>query len=476
MSRPKKVMLGVLIFLVIVVVALLILFPLLLHVDRYRPQVAAFIQQQTGKPVEIGHLALTLFPRLTIRVDDFALKNSAPFPAGYFVRTHRMDAVIDARALWHHQVVIASLDLETPVLSLLSDLQGRWNSENHPAPDPPGDKPLFTLDVISHVKISKGAVTVAKVLPSGQPAPAFLAADGVSGQLRQIHMSAVGAFVSPPAAPGQGNELVAEGTLKVDSLRVASLLLGDLQTQLRLFSQQVFFDGLTLKCYDGSAAGRLSFLLAGARPRYSANAQLSGVNLTKLLDAFPDARGKMTGTLQGAAQLEGEMIESPDPLAAVQGSGQLVVRHGRLPGLQWNQNLLQLARQAKMGPVSGDPSSFSSIAVEFAIANHRINTSKVTIVGNGVDVVGSGSLALAGEGSLDYQGVANVAAAQNALTNMLGGLAGTTLKGGKMAFPFSLAGTFKNPKFTLKSMGSGGAVGATNGSVEPGKQAPTPPR
>jgi hypothetical protein len=137
--------------------------------------------------------------------------------------------------------------------------------------------------------------------------------------------------------------------------------------------------------------------------------------------------------------------------------------------LQLNKNLLDLARLAKMGPASGDPGSFSSIAMDFTIENNRINTSKATIVGNGVDVTGFGSLALAGEGSLDYQGVAKVTASQNALTSILGSLAGTALKGGKMAFPFTLTGTFRNPKFTLKSGGASGRLG-TNGGALTGQQ------
>jgi hypothetical protein len=143
----------------------------------------------------------------------------------------------------------------------------------------------------------------------------------------------------------------------------------------------------------------------------------------------------------------------------------MTIRKGTLPSLQLNKNLLELARVAKMGPASGDPGSFSSIAMDFTIANNRINTTKATIVGNGVDVDGSGSLALAGEGSLDYQGVAKVAASQNALTSLLGSMAGATVAEGKMAFPFNLAGTFQNPKFTLKSGGAGGnPPGANTGA------------
>jgi hypothetical protein len=133
--------------------------------------------------------------------------------------------------------------------------------------------------------------------------------------------------------------------------------------------------------------------------------------------------------------------------------------------LQLNKDLLELARLAKMGPASGDPGSFSSIAIDFNIANNRINTPRATIVGNGVDVDASGSLALAGPRSLDYQGVVRVAARQNTLTDILGGLAGATLADGKMAFHFNLAGTLQNSIFTLKTGGAGSPLGALTGAL-----------
>jgi uncharacterized protein involved in outer membrane biogenesis len=257
----------------------------------------------------------------------------------------------------------------------------------------------------------------------------------------------------------------------MDSLHVMNLVVTNVKTALRLFPKQVFFDDLDFKCYGGRAAGDLSFTLAGPNPRYSTQAKLSGVNVAKLLDAFPDARGKITGTLDGTVKLDGEVSHSPDPLAGIRGSGEMTIRNGRLPSLQLNKNLLELARVAKMGPASGDPSSFSSIAMDFTVANNRINATKASIVGNGVDVDGSGSLAVAGEGSLDYQGVAKVAASENALTSIMGSIAGATLANGKMAFPFNLAGTLQNPKFTLKPGGPGSRLGAITGTLASGKGA-----
>jgi len=452
LSKRTKVFLAVLVFLIVTLVVIVVVLPRLVNVDRYRPQVAALIETQLGWRAMIGHLAFTVFPRLSIRADDFALKNPAGFPQGDFIKARRIYAVVDVAALWHHQVVIRSLDLEWPAISLLYNLRGKWNSGDPPspgevAPDPPGNKPWFILGTISNVRINKGNLSMADLLPSGEAGPAFVAADGVAAQLRRFELNAL---TEGAQAQNAQDSLVTEGTFEVNTLHVTNLVVTHVKSNLHLFPQRVLLDGLELRCYDGSAAGDLAFAFGSPNTRYRTQANLRGVNVAKLLEAFPDVRGKMTGVLGGHVALDGEVSDSPDPLAGMGGAGHLAIRAGRFPTLRLDPNLLQLFRVAKLGPASGDPYSFSSIAVDFTIAQNRIQTTKGTIVGNGVELDATGSLGLAGNGSLDYQGVARLAASDNALTTVLGGLTGATFSGGKMTLPFILKGTLKNPQFTLK--------------------------
>ena len=87
-------------------------------------------------------------------------------------------------------------------------------------------------------------------------------------------------------------------------------------------------------------------------------------------------------------------------------------------------------------------------------------------MGNGVGIDAAGVLTLVGEGSLDYNGVAEVSAAESALTNMLAGLSGAKFAGGKLSLPFALVGTLDHPRFRLKTpAGAPGRVGA--GAVQP---------
>jgi len=69
-------------------------------VDRYRPQVISYLQEKTGKQVEIGRLTLTFFP-VAIHIDHFGVKNPPIFPRGYVVQVARIDAELSVVALLH---------------------------------------------------------------------------------------------------------------------------------------------------------------------------------------------------------------------------------------------------------------------------------------------------------------------------------------------------------------------------------------
>ena len=478
-ARKKKLAIGVLAFLFAVVVILVIAVPWLVDVNRYRPEVIAHLREATGKPAEIGRLSLTLFPSLSIRVDDFTLGNPAGFPPGDFLKVSRIYAVLDKQALWNRQIVITSLQLSQPAVSLLSDVRGHWNFESPPRPKAlntasSSDQPLFSIGVISDVSVSGGHLSVANLLPSGKAGLAYFEVKGLSSQLERVDLNA---FVAPASAvntPGAAlpemargtrwtgsvayaaaptGEPAAEGTLKAGLLRFDALEGTAVRSKLRLFPKQVDFDDLTLDLYGGRASGNLSLNFSGPSLRYSTSAELSAVDVARLLAAFPDARGKMTGKMEGHLKLSGEVEHSPDPLTGMRGVGELTIRNGSLPSLQLKKNLAELARLSGLGPASGDPSSFSSISADLNIANRRITSNKIVVVGNAVGVDGSGSLSLGGEGSLDYDGVAKLDAQRNAITNILAGLSGATLADGKLTFPFTLAGTLRAPKFRLKQGG-----------------------
>ena len=421
---------------VILLLAFVFVVPALINVDRYRPKVISYLQEKTGKQVEIGRLALTFFP-VSIHIDDFGVKNPPIFPAGYIVKVKRIDATLSVGALLHRQVVIKSLSLEEPVLNLTSDPDGPWNFEN---PQARISESAFPLGVISSVEISRGQLIASNLLPSDAAGPIFFEAHEISGRLEQVNLIGI---INPSSTSMDG-----EGSLKAGLLRFGSVEVKNLETKLRLEARHAFFTDVKAEVYSGSAAGELSFDLSGKNASFKTSVRLSGINVAHLLAAFPNGGGQMTGKMEGDIKLAGEIAHSDRPLAGIHGAGHVTIRNGKVPSLKLNANLMKLAHFNDLGPAKDDPSTFNVITTDLELANQRISSRVIDIDGYGVDVDGSGSVSISGSDELDYRGLAEITTKETFFTNTVARLSGASLVDGKLQFPFRIGGTVDNPVFS----------------------------
>ena len=419
----------------ILLLALILVVPAVINVDRYRPQLISYLQEKTGKQVEIGRLALTFFP-VTVHIDHIGVRNPPIFPAGYVLQVARIDAELGLGALLQRQLVIKSLVVEDAVLNLTSDPDGPWNFEN---PQSKVSKAV-SLGPISILNIKRATVIASNLLPSDAAGPVFFEAHDISCQLEQVNLAGI---IDPSSSSMDG-----QGRLKADLLRFGSVEARNLNSKLRLESRQVFFTDVKAEVYGGSAVGSLSFDLSAKNTSFKSNARLSGINVAQLLAAFPNGGGRMTGKMEGDLKLAGEIAHSLRPLAGMHGTGHLTVRNGQLPSLKLNANLMKLAHFNDLGPAKDDPSSFKLITTDLELDNQRISSRLIDLDGYGVDVDGSGSVSVSGSDDLNYRGLAEITTKESFFTNTMARLSGATLKDGKLQFPFRIGGTIDSPVFS----------------------------
>jgi uncharacterized protein involved in outer membrane biogenesis len=410
--------------------------PALIKVDRYRPQVISYLQEKTGKQIEIGRLTLTFFP-VAIHIDHFGVKNPPIFPRGYVVQVARIDAELSVVALLHRQVAIKSLVLEDPVLNLTSDPDGPWNFEN---PQAQVSQSTFPLGVISRVQIKRGQLIASNLLPSDAAGPIFFEAHEISCDLEQVNLVEI---INPSSSSMDG-----QGNLKAGLLRFGWVEVRNMESKFRLEARHVFFTDVKAEVYDGSAAGDLTFDLSGKNTSFKTNARVNGINVAQLLAAFPNGGGKMTGKMEGDVKLAGEISHSLRPLEGMHGAGHVTVRNGQLPSLKLNANLMKLAHFNDLGPAKDDPSSFKLMTTDLELDNQRISSKVIDLDGYGVDVDGSGSVSVSGSDELNYRGLAEITTKESFFTNTVARLSGAALKDGKLQFPFRVGGTIDSPVFS----------------------------
>src|ERR1700730_8816712 len=417
-------------------IASVVVVPVLLDADRYRPRAISYLEESIGKKVEIGRLAVTFFPKVAIHVDDFGVKSPSLFPPSYLLKVARIDAQINPWALLQRRIVIRSLVLEQPVINLVSDPDGPWNFENPGAKDRSN---LSLMGVISLVRIKRGRILASNLLPSDAAGPVFFEAQEVSSELENVNVDAI----ADPAS----TTLDGQGTLKAGLLLFGSIEAKNLHSNIRLQAREVFFTDVKGDAYGGSATGALSIKLSGKNRSFKTDLRMKRIDMEHLLTAFQNARGKMTGKLEGEMKIAGEIVHSLRPLERLHGSGHLTVRNGQVPSLKLNANLMKLAHYNDLGPAKNNPSSFNFVSTDLELDHERISSKVIDIDGYGVDIDGSGSVSLSGSDELNYQGVAEIVSRQGFVTNLFARLNGGTLKDGKLSFPFHVRGTIDNPVF-----------------------------
>jgi uncharacterized protein involved in outer membrane biogenesis len=437
MATHRKIALRLVMTVICVTVVTILLVPVWFNLDRYRPQIISYFEQTTGKKVEIDRVSLTFFPRPTVHIDGFAAKSPPLFPPSYILKVLHTDTVLDFWALLHRNVVIRSVVLDQPQINLISDPDGPWNFEN---PETPNSKNLFPLGIIDKVTINHGHLLASILLPSDTQGPIFFEAQDISCELDRVDLAAI---VNPTSSALNG-----QGNWKAARLRFAAVDTSSVEARFRLESRSVFFTDLKADIYGGKTTGDFSISLAKSTPTFKANSQVHGINTARLLAAFHDLRGLLTGNLDGDFALAGPIEHTSSPFARMRGTGHLKVTNGQIPSLMLNTNLMKLAHFNDLGPAKENPASFSSITSALELENLRISSNAIDIDGYGVDVDGSGSISVSGSDELHYQGVAAIAAKQGFFTNSVARLEGAKLIDGKLSFPFHIDGTIESPKFS----------------------------
>ena len=275
---------------------------------------------------------------------------------------------------------------------------------------------------------------------------------------------------APPAGKG---ELIAHGHINVEKITQKPYTVGPANVEVRVYTDRAELWPISIGMYGGTLqlSSRVDRVTDPAR--FTANVQIRNLDVAKVLEVTPSARGKMGGTGELDLQLLGALSDAWKK--TLSGSGKFAVRNGHLPGV----NLAGAAESAmKMAGVGSD-TPFSILDGDITIADQRV-TSKQIHLDSSVGIVDlKGSLGL--DGALDYQGTATVNPAAALGTGQVGTLIGGVIgsRVGKVTVPFALGGTVESPKvepgkgvpsFAAPANQAGSQPGAPAGQQQPSVQ------
>ncbi len=261
------------------------------------------------------------------------------------------------------------------------------------------------------------------------------------------------------AGPRSGRgDLLARGSVAVDKLVAPPLTARNVKGQARVYGNRVEIDPFSLEIFGGRTRGSLGIATTDASMPATVAARVEGVNVKQALETLnPGGKNKVTGTFEADARL-GVPLAARDPLAALGGQGTFAIRNGTVPGMNIRSAAAAMTKLIQVDLPQGDI-PFSYLGGDFRIAGRRVHNSKVDLQSEQIEATVSGSFGF--DQTLDYKGLGSIKGRGTTQTQqeqidpgkLLGKVFGSVMKqtmnisGARV--PFSLRGTFADPKFMI---------------------------
>ncbi len=397
------------------------------------------------------------------RIDSISVRDVTVTSGSFYSRQKR---VIPSWTLTGLDLDVRGLELAAP--DPLNSIETTLDLSSVEVSSPKLKEPL---------RFDDGEITVAKGAASGDFAAALgkLRADGTvkvanlakpvadftlkMNELNTNELAALvgGAAQAGPASGGGGN-LLARGSLEVGALAVPPLTLRNFKGQTRIYGNRVEVNPFSLNIFNGRAGGGLTLNTAESSMPASLGLKIEGVDVKTALNALnPGGKNDLTGTFESDGRF-GLPLTARDPLAVLGGQGTFAVRNGTIPGVNVRGAMTEVARLIQMDVPQG-PIPFEYLRGDFRIADRRVHNSRVELMGQKLEATASGSFGF--DQTLNYSGMGTVKGSGTVQTQqeernpakifgrILGSVAKQTMNISGARVPFSIRGTFADPKFSV---------------------------
>lgn len=139
---------------------------LTVDVNRYRPLIAAKASEATGRTVTLGNLSLRLFPSPSVASGPLRVSDSSRYAGRDALRAERLSIRVSLLPLLQGRLVVRSIVLEKPTLTLIRDREGLWNFDDllHRASSTPGKSETPTGREALRVAVERAVVRSGRIL------------------------------------------------------------------------------------------------------------------------------------------------------------------------------------------------------------------------------------------------------------------------------------------------------------------------
>ncbi len=247
--------------LVVVVLAVLVMLPRMLDVNRYHDRIQAELQSRLDRPVQLGQMNLGIFPP-TFKVQNAVIGEDPKYNSGMpFAQTAELDIQLKLQPLLHGDVQVASLRMVRPQVELIRAADGAWNfstigtHHEQQAKNEQASKPLQ----LDHLQIDDGSMAITD-REAKQPRMEY---SHIDLKLKDYAPGKPFEIVASAHLPGGGKQVVkldGRGGPIDDATLVSTPFDGTLQLdQVALRGIKQYLNSQAMAGTDASISGNLRF-------------------------------------------------------------------------------------------------------------------------------------------------------------------------------------------------------------------------
>lgn len=501
--------------LIVVLVGLIFALPFLIDLNKYQDQYKPLIEEALNRKVQLQDIRLTIWPRIGARVAGFAVLDDPAFGSSPFASLSSLDVGVKLMPLLSGKVEVEEVTLREPVITVIKNKHGVLNASTigrkgaampetpsrAPIPSTEGPLKILALLAVDHVSIAGGKLTfrdLSAAKPTEyvlqdvdlrlqsvrlgqtpslhldmvvQPLNLPVRLDGTFGPLKETtdidamnFQLALGKteFTITGTASGQ-NATVNIGSSAINTANLPMTLplakpveIKNVQIAAEVKGQEAKLNNLALQVFDGQVKGQAKLVTGSEAPPFTSSLTVQGVQLGPALDAVATTNLSVSGTAGADLALQGRGFSMPDLTKALEGTGHVGVKEGKVEGVNLLQEALTILKVA--GLSLGDPKAtvFSTIETDFAIKQGIVTVQRLLMDSHDFQATGGGTIGF--DQRLHLTVNMNLSQALSQKISGLSPVARLALKEGRLSLPLTIGGTVQQPTYGLDMKGVTGAV------------------
>ena len=509
-----KILIGLLVLVVLLVGTVLSL-PFLVDLNKYQDQYKPIIEEALNRQVQLQDIRLTIWPRIGATVAGFAVMDDPSFGSGPFASLSSLDVGVKLMPLLSGQVEVEEVALRNPVITVIKNKNGVLNASTigrkgvavpetpskAPIPSAEGPLKILALLAVDRVTIDGGKLTyrdqsVAKTteyvlqdlevllrdVRLGQTPNLHFASlvqpfnmpvklDGTFGPLKdtmdveainfqlsvgKTDFAITGKAVDHNATVNVSSPVINTGNLPIALPFKKPVEIKNLQIAAEVKGQEAKLNTLSFGLFDGEVKGNGTLVAGSEAPPFNGGVTIQGLQLGPALSTIAETPVSVSGTAGAELSVQGRGFSMPDLTKALQGSGHMAVKDGKIQGVNILQEVVSALKVAGISIDDSKATVFSRIETDLAIKQGIIKLQNLLMDSHDFQATGGGTIGFDQQLNL----LVNLNLSQEVSQKLSGAspVVKIAMKDGRLSLPLTITGTAQAPSYGVDVKGLTGKV------------------